>query len=255
LIPPPGAQPADTFVDLTATTNDPILNRVRALLAQAESTSFDEEAEAFTAKAQELMTRHAIDLAMVSAGATRTARPITVRIPIDDPYIDAKSLLLQCVAESTRCRSVFHPDYALASVIGFATDVAATEMLFTSLLVQAQSALQGAATAAPPGAHARSRSFRSAFLVAYAHRIGERLAEINAEVISAAEVETSRSILPVLASRSAAVDSSVDEMFGSLRESAVTGGHDAAGWASGTRAADRARLSAGELSSTAGGRS
>lgn len=135
----------------------------------------------------------------------------------------------------------------MASVIGFAADVAATEMLFTSLLIQAQTAMQGAAAAAPAGARARSRSFRSAFLIAYAHRIGERLAEINAHVITETEAETSRSILPVLAARSADIDSTIDEMFGSLRESMVTGGHDAAGWASGKLAADRARLTSGEL--------
>src|SRR4051812_34734140 len=66
LIPPPGARPGDApIVNLTIKTNDPMLNRVRALLAQAESTNFEAEAETFTAKAQELMTRHAIDMAMI----------------------------------------------------------------------------------------------------------------------------------------------------------------------------------------------
>ena len=132
-----------------------MLNRVRALLAKAESTSFEEEAEAFTAKAQELMTRHAIDGAMVS-GSTNgagTDQPFTVRIWIDDPYVRAKFLLLSFVAKHSRCRSVFHTHSAMASVIGFADDIAATEMLFTSLLVQAQTALRAEAVA---GAHARS---------------------------------------------------------------------------------------------------
>ena len=38
-----------------------ITERVRALLAKAESTTFPDEAEAFTAKAQELIAQHAID--------------------------------------------------------------------------------------------------------------------------------------------------------------------------------------------------
>ncbi|HET8683001.1 MAG TPA: DUF2786 domain-containing protein, partial [Micromonosporaceae bacterium] len=45
------------------------LDRVRALLAKAESTTFAEEAEAYTAKAQELMARHSIDYALLSVGA------------------------------------------------------------------------------------------------------------------------------------------------------------------------------------------
>ncbi len=242
LIPPPGTRPSGAPIDLTSRTNDPILERVRALLAQAESTTFEAEAEAFTAKAQELMTRHAIDSALVSAQADRGEAPITVRVPIDDPYVDAKSLLLHCVAENSRCRSVFHGHFALATLVGFASDVAATEVLFTSLLVQAQTAMQAAAATAPAGARTRSRSFRTAFLVAYAYRIGERLAAINAAVVSDVEAETHRSILPVLAARSSAVDAAVDEMFGALRPSAVRGGYDPAGWASGHDAADRARL-------------
>jgi hypothetical protein len=248
LIPPPGVRTAhDPIVDLTSRGHDPMLDRVRALLAQAESTNFEAEAEAFTAKAQELMTRHAIDLAMVSASAQRSERPETIRIPIDDPYVDAKSLLLQFVAERSRCRAVFHPRFAMSSVVGFAADLASTEMLFTSLLVQAQVAMQAAATSAPPGARARSRSFRTAFLTAYAHRVAERLAEINAYVVADAEAETGVSILPVLAARSSVVDSTVAEMFGRLRSSAVRRGHDPAGWASGRMAADRARLNFGDL--------
>jgi hypothetical protein len=246
LIPPPGSSRSHSpTIDLAAITmHDPILERVRALLAQAESTTFDAEAETFTAKAQELITKHAIDVAMLAAGGAHSERPITIRLPIDDPYADAKSWLLQVVAENTRCRSVFDPRYALASVLGFASDVAATEMLFTSLLVQAQTAMHAAAATAPPGARTRSRGFRSAFLVAFAHRIDERLAAINASVTSAADCDGE--VLPVLAARSSRVDAAVDEMFGTLRSSAVRG-HDPVGWVSGQMAADRARLNAGDL--------
>lgn len=254
LIPPPGARrDHDALIDLTSTVKDPMLDRVRALLAQAESTSFEAEAEAFTAKAQELMTRHAIDIAMVSASAQRSERPRTIRIAIDEPYVDAKSLLLQLVAEHSRCQAVFHQRYAMSSVVGFAGDLTATEMLFTSLLVQAQVAMQAAATSAPPGARARSRAFRSAFLLAYSQRVSERLAQINAHVVADAEAETSRSIMPVLAARSSVIDAAVDELFGERVASAVRGGYDAAGWASGHMAADRARLSFGDLAEQAAG--
>jgi uncharacterized protein YidB (DUF937 family) len=55
-------------------------------------------------------------------------------------------------------------------------------------------------------------------------------------------------VLPVLAARSAAVEDYVSERFGHLVEGSVRGGMDAAGWAGGRLAADRARLSFGELS-------
>ena len=250
LIPPPGADRVTT-IDLTAHSNDPILKRVRALLAQAESTNFEAEAETFTAKAQELMARHAIDMAMVAANSRHSERPDTIRIPIDDPYVSGKSLLLQFVAEASRCRAVFHPGFAISSVVGFPGDLAATETLFTSLLIQVQVAMQAAAASAAAGTRSRSRSFRSAFLLAYAHRIAERLAEINARVMADAEAEIGRSILPVLAKRSSVVDDSVGELFGRLTSSPRRRDIDPAGWASGRSAADRARLNRGDLTERA----
>jgi hypothetical protein len=248
LIPPPGQQTGHTeIIDLTTKTNDPVLDRIRALLALAESTQFEAEAETFTAKAQQLMARHAIDMAMISAGNQSGERPGTIRIATDEPYVDAKSLLLHVVAESSRCQAVFHERYAMSSVVGFASDLDATETLFTSLLVQAQVAMRAASTSAVPGTRARSRSFRSAFLMAYAHRVAERLEEINDYVVADAEAQTGRSILPVLAARSSLVDDAVGEMFGSLARSKIRRGLDAAGWASGRMAADRARLSSGDL--------
>lgn len=125
---------------------DPVLKRIRALLAKAESSQFEAEATALTAKAQELVTRHAIDAAAVEAGlGHRDERPVAIRVPIDRPYVDAKSLLLQVVAQSGRCRAVFHERLAMSTIAGFAADVAACEMLFTSLLLQAQHAMAQAA--------------------------------------------------------------------------------------------------------------
>jgi hypothetical protein len=249
LIPPPGADTADgPTIDLSARGDDPMLNRVRALLAKAESTNFEAEAEAFTAKAQQLMTRHAIDIAMVAASAHRSEQPDAIRIPIDEPYFDAKASLLAAVARSSRCRTVLHPGIAMATIIGFPGDLAATEMLFTSLLVQAQVALRSASASAPPGAPARSRGFRAAFLYAYANRVSERLDEINAYVVADAETRTGNSILPVLAARSSVVDATVDELFGRLRRRPSRRMLDMSGWASGRSAADRARLNNGDLS-------
>lgn len=46
-----------------------MLTRIRALLAKAEATGFPQEAEALTAKAQELMARHSVDEALLDAQA------------------------------------------------------------------------------------------------------------------------------------------------------------------------------------------
>src|SRR6185295_10188297 len=97
IISPPGAQPDDRTLHAMRGVDDSVLVKVRALLAQAESTSFEAEAEAFTAKAQELMARHAIDGALLWARSARDECPVTIRLPLDDPYVDIKSLLLQRV--------------------------------------------------------------------------------------------------------------------------------------------------------------
>ncbi len=254
ILPPPGSGPNRSRPARPKSTPpagaaaDPVLQRIRALLAQAESTTFEAEATTFTAKAQELMTRHAIDLAMIH-GDDQTAdeEPIIIRLPVDAPYADAKSLLLQTVAGAGRCRTVHVRALGLTTVIGFASDVAAAELLFTSLLLQAQRALDDAARRAPAGTRARSQSYRSAFLLAYTTRIGDRLEEINAAVYADVAAEQGSDFLPVLRSRADAVDEVLAARFGDLESGRVRGGWDPAGWASGQVAADNARLGAGDL--------
>ena len=250
LIPPPGATQPATTGDAGAGVDDPVLVKVRALLAQAESTTFEAEAAAFTAKAQELMARHAIDTAVLWASSARDERPTTIRLPLDDPYADIKAVLLDSVARHSRCRAVRHVEYGLMSVVGFASDVAATELLFTSLLVQSQSALQAEGAKAAPGAHTRSRSFRSSFLLGFTRRIDQRLAAINVAVEHGAAADDG-SLLPVLAARDRAVDDAVAAMFGQLRPDLVRGGSDVAGWVRGKLAADLAQLNFADLETAA----
>ncbi len=221
ILPPPGSGGAHTGPARSQPTvgaeADPVLQRIRALLAQAESTTFEAEATTFTAKAQELMTRHAIDLAMVHGGDQGDdEEPILIRIPVDPPYADAKSLLLQTVAGAGRCRTVYMKALAMTTVIGFASDVAAVELLFTSLLLQAQRALDDAARRAPAGTRVRSQSYRSAFLLAYATRIGDRLEAINEAVYADVSAEQGSGFLPVLRSRADAVDEALSARFGEL---------------------------------------
>lgn len=226
---------------------NPILERIRALLAMAESTTFEAEATAFTAKAQALMTRHAIDAAVLQGQNRVDEHPITIRVPIDSPYADAKSLLLQTVAQATRCRAVFHGELTLSSVVGFSTDVGAVELLFTSLLLQAQTALSDATKRAPAGTRTRSQPYRSAFLLAYTGRIKDRLNEINEAIIAEVKTEQGSDFLPVLRSRLAEVDEAMNDQFGDLIGSKVRGGYDPAGWASGEAAANKAQLNFGKL--------
>src|SRR5438477_7598250 len=79
--------------------SDGLLQKVRALLAKAEATPFEAEAEAFTAKAQELMARYRIDRVLLEAkGRQPRAEPERRQVTIEDPYAEAKALLLARIA-------------------------------------------------------------------------------------------------------------------------------------------------------------
>ncbi len=141
----------------------------------------------------------------------------------------------------------------MSSVVGFASDVAGVEVLFTSLLVQSQVALRTEAAGAPPGSRLRRASFRSSFLLAYAERVGERLAAVNDIVETDADGERGGALLPILAARTDAVDDAIAERFGELCSSPVRGGGDGLGWFQGRQAADRAQLSFGDIEGEAFG--
>lgn len=221
--------------------NTRVLEKVRALLAKAESTTFPEEAEALSAKAQELMARHAIDSAMVATGAGGDG-PTGVRVPVDDPYAGAKSILLSEVAAANRCRAVWSKGLGFSTVLGFESDLEFVDVLYTSLLVQATSAMVAAGSQVDRSGRSRTRSFRQAFLLAYASRIGQRLREAEAAGRAAAAEEYGEALVPVLADRSAAVRAAEAEAFPHLVSRSVSVSN-AAGWAAGKAAADLASLS------------
>jgi hypothetical protein len=219
-----------------------ILERVRALLAKAESTPYPDEAETFTAGAQALMARHRIDAAMVEARGDRPrGGPDGVRLGIDAPYETAKVSLLTAVAAANRCRTVWTRSLGFCTVVGFATDLEVVETLFTSLLVQATRAVTRQGSRVDGAGRSRTRAFRHAFLLAFAQRIGERLAEESArlehETATAAGGER---LLPVLAARDAEVERALTELFPHLRSSRRSRVADLEGWASGRAAADLA---------------
>ena len=117
-----------------------MLARVRALLAKAESTEFEEEAEALTAKAQELIARHAIAEALLHT-PDDVGDPLLRRILLNDPYIDAKAALLSRIAAANRCRAVYTAACGWVTVFGYNQDLNAVELLTASLLTQATSVM------------------------------------------------------------------------------------------------------------------
>lgn len=210
-----------------------MLARIRALLAKAESTGYPDEAEALSAKAQHLMARHSIDAALLAASHDGGTGAGARRIGVERPYEGAKALLLDAVAEANRCRSVWSSELGFSTVVGHASDLDAVELLYTSLLVQADRALHRGRTS-------RSRDFRESFLIAYASRIRARLAEATAAT-EAEESAATPGLLPALASRALAVEDTTRRLFPTTTTSRLRA-RDADGWQHGESAADSAHL-------------
>jgi Protein of unknown function (DUF2786) len=243
IAPPPSAwgKPVDRAPVDPASERGKVLRRIRALLAKAEATDHPAEAESFTAKAQDLMTRHAIDEALLTAGDTAIA-VVAKRVHLQSPYATTKTSLLNAVAKANRCKVIYFDRLAIATVVGVPLDIDQVEMLFTSLLIQATRAMTEAG-AAQPGSFDRSATFRRSFLMAYAVRIGERLTEAT----SAATKSYGNELVPLLRRQEDAVTAEFERLFPFTRE--IRGGYfDPRGWDAGRRAADHAFFTAGRIS-------
>jgi hypothetical protein len=212
-----------------------MLDRVRALLAKAESTEFEDEAEALTAKAQELIARHSIDEALLHA-RDRLGEPSIRRMTIDDPYADAKGLLLSEVARANRCRAVRSMDAGWVTVFGYEHDLDAVEVLATSLLAQATAAMVRFGSRRDAAGRSRTRSFRRSFLLGFGQRIGERLVQTTEAEVATTSAADHR-LLPVLAARDDRVEAATAKVFPEAVRR-VTSVGNATGWYAGRAAAD-----------------
>lgn len=231
-----------------------MLSRIRALLAKAESTEFPEEAEALTAKAQQLVAQHSIDEALLTVGHPSRDTPGALRIGVDSPYESPKAMLLDAVASANRCRTVWAKEFGFCTIVGFDSDLDAVELLYTSLLVQATATMHRAGSRHHREGAARTKSFRQSFLIAYAARIRERLAAATEQTTreaaagrhlnpdgSSDQLIPDERLLPALAAREQAIDHALTAMFPKLTSQRVRISN-AHGWHEGRAAADRAAL-------------
>jgi hypothetical protein len=243
-VPPPGE--ASVAAPATAGLDEQVLARVRGLLAKAEATEFDEEAEALTEKAQELIARHAVDEALLHAD-DEVGEPSARRIPVDPPYAEPKAAVLTRVGEANRCRVVYSGGLGWVTAVGYEGDLDAVELLATSLLAQAAAAMARHGSQRDAAGRSRTRSFRRSFLFGFADRIGQRLREATEQQTAEAAAGDDR-LLPVLSARDERLDATVAELFPHIEHRSGSVSHGG-GFAAGQAAADLADLdiSAGAL--------
>ncbi len=175
-----------------------LIDKVRALFDKAANTEFEAEAEAFYAKAQELMVLHAISEQHIRDAKPKGTKETPVvkamyftkdgkRPPtrftqnywsgryyyVPPAFVTGRSELLHKVTSNNRCRTVFITGGFVAKIVGFVEDIEFCELLYHSLLAQAL-------------LEARKQRLTSsetnAFLCGFAETVGRRMSELN-EVI------------------------------------------------------------------------
>ena len=112
--------------------NDDKLARIRKLLAQAEDPAATAaEAEAFNAKAAELMARHGVDAALLAAGDPGREVVGDLTVELLAPYAYEKASLGTAVARGLRCSAVLRKSRSRAGtahalhLFGHTTDLVA----------------------------------------------------------------------------------------------------------------------------------
>lgn len=241
LITPPSDW-GSTGTPRTAKPESKVLNTIRGLLAKAEATAYPAEAEALSAKAQDLMTRYAIDHAVLDAQEHTSLSDLVSsrRILVDNPYPEAKVALLQSVSTANSVRTIWLQTYGLVTLVGMPVDLDLCDLLFTSLLVQSSLALKETGR----DRDSRSTSFRRSFLLAYASRIGERLMNAREQATRAASDDHGTAVVPIMAERAEAIGNVFDEMFPRTTPVAhsIT---NPSGWVAGLVAAETADITGG----------
>jgi Protein of unknown function (DUF2786) len=221
---------------------DPLLARVRKLLAKAEDAGVTAaEAQALTAKAAELMAKYGIDRALLAAERPETDRPADRVIDVGNPWARVQAHLLCGLASALRCQCVILPrpgPGARIHMFGFSSDLERTDVLYTSLLVQMW---QGLATAQVPAWSRSPRAWRRSWLLGFAAAVVARVRAAEQEVTSratAAEARSGSQTALVLADRALVIRRNIEQAYPVTRKSQVTysGSGYSAGYTQGQRA-------------------
>jgi hypothetical protein len=170
---------------------DKLLDRIGALLAKAESTDSSHEAEALVAKAQQLATLHAVDLATARERTQRRRRasPTQRRIVMGQRREQGRRhrvALFVAVAHANDVRVDVARNATYVLAFGFLTDLDVVERLFASLATQMVAAANAAIargehrdevywSEAAGAWRTDARVFRSAFNQGFVASVGARL--------------------------------------------------------------------------------
>jgi Protein of unknown function (DUF2786) len=224
--------------------SEALLDKIRKLLAKAERTDNPNEAEAFSAKAAQLIAEHRLDPGHVRA-ALEDGRLDLRRIVLGrGAYVRGRLALLDAVARNNDCEVVFEtgPRGTTAIVAGYEADLDVTEVLYTSLHVQASSQMAAVRARTP----AATQRWRRSFLFGFATRVAELLEAVRVRAAEPTSASSHRApiahdLLDVLA-RTARVREFAAGAFGRVGTARAAAPAQRSGWRDGHRAAASADI-------------
>jgi hypothetical protein len=248
-------------------------DRINKLLRKAESTT-PEEAELLIGKAQELMTKYAIDEAMLDA--LRLSRGETGGNIVTEEFVmtggfrvaygnlcyyimnqnDLEAVLIQDRPRTVNGKTV-KQTYILKAT-GFKSDMDRVRMLYTSLQIQAarfQAEWWATNRSMYVGRDRAGFVDRRQFLFSFANRISERLREAKVRATTSAAKEHGSGMELVLRDKKALVTAEFNRMYPNLRsgrqrqQGGSLDSHHA-----GRTAADRADVGGGKLTGSGNGK-
>ena len=222
------------------TIPESLLAKVRALLAKAEDpAATTAEAEAFTAKATELMAKYGIEQALIADSAPGDHVPTNRIIDTTAPWAGEKAKLLYWLSEAMGCQSILLGTSGVC-IFGFESDLARVELLYTSLLLQ----MIGGLAKAPVPYRESPKAYRRSWLIGFRQEVVARVKAAEARAAAQAQAQSTapggRSTEMVLADRQALVKQAFTAEYPKVRR--ATSRYSGSGYKSGRDAGSRANI-------------
>lgn len=219
------------------------LSKIKALLAKAESTDSEAEAEALQAKAFEMIARYGLEEALAASERSDESKAERQTFLIEGTYHQRRRRLLTGLLRALRCKPLLvvakgRQKNTMVLGYGMPADLERAKLLFDSLDLQLASALRRSLVNKPDWVHGRTWSVN--FIDGFADTIRERVMAAEAQVENYEAAFGGNRFAPVLASNVQKVEALFEQenprtvkvhMAGTKNHSGLS-----AGWSAGERA-------------------
>jgi hypothetical protein len=230
-------------------SSEVLIGKIRKLLAKAEGTDNAHEAEAFSAKAAQLIAEHRFDPDHVRDSLDHGELGLRRILVGRGAYVRARLALLHAVAGAHDCELVHETGRlgTTAILAGYGVDLDITEVVYASLHAQAATQMAAVRRRTP----AATQRWRRSFLFGFASRVAELLEEAKTRATAARPASAEPTLfdepLPDVPARAARVRQHAARAFGPVVAARSAAPAQAAAWRDGHRAAGNADLGRSRL--------